>query len=126
MRDETRVLYNAECPVCAAEINHYARYAADKALPLAFDDLNATALSQWGVSADQAAQRLHVLKNGEVFSGIPAFLALWADMPRYRFLARLVGLPGVRHIAVQVYDRVLAPWLYRKHLKRLARLETKC
>ena len=42
--------------------------------------------------------------------------------PKCRVLAgwRLVGLPPVRMIAVPVYDHVLAPWLYRRHVRRAA------
>lgn len=115
---ETKVLYNAECPVCRYEIHHYRDYADDNGLPLRFDDLNVCALDRWGVSADQAARRLHVLHKGELFSGIPAFLVLWAEMPRYRWLGRVVGLPGVRQIASLGYDWVLAPVIYRWHLLR--------
>ena len=88
----TRVLYNAQCPVCNFEIKHYARYSSDKALPLGFDDLNSDALTNWGLTADQAARRLYVLHNGAVTSGIEGFLVLWAQMPRYRWLGRLWGM----------------------------------
>ncbi len=115
---ETRVLYNADCPVCSFEINHYAAYARRQALPLGFEDLNVDDLADWGLTRDQAARRLYVLKDGALHSGIPAFLILWQDMPRYRWLARLVGLPGIRHLAGFVYDRILAPLIYRWHLRR--------
>lgn len=121
MSQPTRVLYNAECPVCSFEIGHYARYAEGRALPLRFDDLNTADLARWGLDADQAARRLHVLKDGVLLSGIPAFLALWAEMPRYRWLGRIVGLPGLRQAAVFAYDRVLAPVIYRWHRSRIAR-----
>ncbi len=119
MTEKTRVLYNADCPVCRFEIDHYAAYSAAKALPIGFDDLNSDALHEWGISADDATRRLHVLKDGALYSGIPAFIVLWQDMPRYRPLARLVSLPGVNWLAVQVYDRILAPLLYRWNLRRM-------
>lgn len=118
---DTRVLYNGDCPVCRFEITHYDRYAQARALPIAFDDLNAADLARWGVTADAAARRLHVLKDGKVRSGIPAFLALWSDMPRYRWLARVIGLPGLRQLAALLYEHALAPALYRWHLRRQSR-----
>ncbi|MEL6619374.1 MAG: DUF393 domain-containing protein [Pseudomonadota bacterium] len=120
MTDQTRVLYNADCPVCSFEINHYAEYSEKSGLPIRFDDLNSQALAQWNITADEAARRLHVLKNGEIYGGIPAFIVLWQDMPRYRWLARLVSLPGINWLAVKVYDHVLAPLIYRWHLRRVA------
>ena len=115
---ETAVLFNAECPVCNLEIGHYASYAAKTGLPIRFDDLNSDALTCWGVTADQAARRLHVLHQGRLVAGIPAFLVLWAQMPRYRWLARLVGLPGLRQLAGLAYDWLLAPAIYHWHLRR--------
>lgn len=118
---DTRVLYNHDCPVCRAEITHYADYAGREGLAIGFDDLNRVDLGMWGVSADQAARRLHVVHEGRVLSGIPAFITLWQQMPRYRWLARIVGLPGLRQIATVVYDHILAPVLYWTHLRRLRR-----
>jgi len=113
------VLYNASCPVCNFEIRHYAQYADRNGLPIRFDDLNSDARLHWGLDADTAARRLYVLHHGRLTSGIPAFLVLWAQMPRYRWLARTIGFPGIRQIASAVYDYVLAPAIYSWHLRRL-------
>ena len=118
---KTSVLYNATCPVCNCEIQHYARYARSNGLPIRFDDLNCDARGQWGLDADTAARRLYVLHEGTLTSGIPAFLVLWAQMPKYRWLARVVGLPGIRQVACTAYDFVLAPIIYRWHLRRMRR-----
>ena len=117
----TRVLYNADCPVCRFEIDHYADYSKARSLPLRFEDLNTTDLAHWGISRDQAAGRLYLQRDGELLSGIPAFLVLWSEMPRYRWLARIVGLPGIRQCAMLVYDIILAPLIYRWHLRRVAK-----
>ena len=122
MTEPTRVLYNAQCPVCNFEIKHYARYSEDQALPLGFDDLNSDALANWCLTVDQAARRLYVLHQGNLTSGIEGFLVLWAQMPRYRRLGRLVGCPGIKQISSAVYDYLLAPAIYRWHLHRQARL----
>ena len=44
----TEVLYNARCPVCRAEIDHYAGYARARDLPVTFHDLNSRDLANWG------------------------------------------------------------------------------
>ncbi|MFP4238219.1 thiol-disulfide oxidoreductase DCC family protein [Rhodosalinus sp.] len=119
--DDIRVLYNGECPICSAEIGHYKGYAERKRLPIRFDDLNGPARRDWGMTEDRAARRLYVRKDGEVHGGIDGFLLLWRAMPRYRWLARIVGLPGLRPLAALTYDKVLAPLIYRWHLRRKAR-----
>ena len=116
---QTAVLYNSQCPVCAVEIAQYARYATEAGLPIRFDDLNVDAWDQWGLDYDTAARRLYVQHDGMLVSGVPAFLVLWEQMPRYRLLGQIVKLPGIRQIAVAAYDHVFAPALYRAHLLRL-------
>lgn len=120
MSDDTRVLYNADCPVCNFEISHYATYSDAQALPIRFEDLNRAEIAEWGLNRDEAAQRLYVLKDGQLTSGIPAFIVLWQEMPRYRWLARIVSLPGIHWLASKTYDHVLAPLIYRLHLRRQA------
>ncbi len=120
MSKETRVLYNEDCPVCRFEIHHYRDYASSASLPIRFEDIKSD-LSDWGISADTAARRLHVLQDGEVISGIPAFVALWRSMPKYHWLARVVSLPIINRIAVLTYDYVLAALIYRWHLRRTNR-----
>lgn len=118
---DTEVLYNADCPVCSVEIDHYAKIARSKSLPIAFSDLNdVDALKTWGLTREMAAKRLHVRQGDEILSGVPAFIALWRQMPRYRWLARVVNLPGVHMAAALVYDYVLAPVLYRWDRRRTA------
>ena len=121
---KTTVLYNASCPVCNFEIQHYARYAGRTGLPIRFDDLNSDARVHWGLDADAAAKRLYVLHEGKLSSGIPAFLVLWAQMPRYRWLAWTFGLPGIFQSDCWIYDFVLAPVIYRLHLRRLRKTAT--
>jgi predicted DCC family thiol-disulfide oxidoreductase YuxK len=118
MTDDTRILYNDTCPLCRFEIDSYRRHAVG--LPLRFDPL--TQAQDYGLTPDQAARRLHVLENGQLLSGLDAFRALWAAMPRTRWLARITGLPVIRPVAAFVYDRLAAPLLYRAHLRRQRRL----
>lgn len=118
MRQKTKVIYNASCPVCSFEINAYQRYAQEHDLPVGFDDLNQTDLAKYGLTKDQAARRLYVLHDAQMIDGIPAFVALWSEMPRYRWLARVVNVPGIRHFSVFMYDYVLAPLIYATHRRR--------
>lgn len=121
---ETKVLYNGSCPICSREISAYARYVEARALPVRFDDLAATDLEALGLTTEDAARRLHVLRGGELLAGVPAFVALWQEMPRFRWLARLVSFPVIRPVANVVYEWALAPALYAMHRRRVARGQT--
>ena len=117
----TKVLFNGDCPVCNFEIRHYERYSNDTGLPIRFDDLNSEALADWDLTEEAAARRLYVLHDGALLSGMPAFRVLWQQMPKYRWLARVTGWPVIRPFTVFAYDRVVAPLIYRWHLRRQSR-----
>jgi predicted DCC family thiol-disulfide oxidoreductase YuxK len=118
----TRILYNDRCPICRAEIAHYRKRAEASAAPLVFEDLNTADLGGWRLTPDQAKRRLHAaLPDGQIISGIPAFAAIWAALPGMGWLARLVMLPGLRHLADLAYNRLAAPWLYHRQLRHEAR-----
>jgi predicted DCC family thiol-disulfide oxidoreductase YuxK len=113
---DTIVIYNGECPVCSREIGVYRARAVG---PVRFVDLNACDMTSFGLSPDEAARRLHVVEEGRLLAGVDAFLALWRATPGFRWLAAFVGRPGVRQVAGAVYERILAPALYRQHLRRV-------
>lgn len=120
-KSTTTVLYNADCPVCSRENDHYARYTQTEEIPVRYEDLHGADMAAWGLTREDAARRLHVLKDGTLYDGIPAFIVLWCEMPKYRWLARMVSLPGVHWVATALYDHVLAPLLFRWHRARMAR-----
>jgi len=121
MSKETKVLYNAECPVCNFEIKHYERYSEKRDLPIRFDDLNTDVRESWGIDEDTAARRLYVEKDGQLYSGIPAFIELWKEMPHYKWAAWLAALPLVKQVTIFGYNWVLAPAIYRWHVIRRKR-----
>ncbi len=115
----TRVLYNDRCPICRAEIAHYRKRVEATGAPLRFEDLNSIDLSGWSLTPDQAKRRMHAaLPDGQIVSGIPAFAAIWRALPRMGWLAWLVERPLIRPVADILYNRVVAPWLYAKQIKR--------
>ncbi len=87
---DTTVIYNGECPVCSREIGVYKARAVG---PVRFVDLNACDMSSYGLSPDAAARRLHVVEDGRL-------------------------LAVIRQLAGAIYEGVLAPVLYRQHLRR--------
>lgn len=114
------VCYNGSCPVCRAEIDHY-RGQADPASGLAWLDAAAdpAAAARHGLAGDDPFRRLHaVTADGRVLAGMEAFAAVWDRLPRYRWLARLVRRPALRHAAEVLYERAAAPVLFAMHRRR--------
>ncbi len=119
MSEKTEVLYNATCPICSREVDHYAKLSNEAALPITYSDATDPAkLRDWGITAEDATRRFHVRKGGQTYGGIPAFIVLWQDIPQMRWLARLVQRRGIYWIACKGYDHIAAPLLYWMHLRR--------
>ncbi len=115
------VLYNGGCPVCRAEMTRYQRLGGAAPADLAFHDVarDPSPLAPLGVTVDGAKRRLHVRDtDGQVIKGIDGFILLWRQMPRYRWLARVVDLPGVKWGAIAFYDGLLVPLLWQWNRRR--------
>ena len=115
----TTVLFNGDCEICSKEIFVYQRYGASEGLPIDFKDINDTDLDPFGLTRDETARQLHVVKHSELFVGVKAFITLWNEMPKYRFLAKIFSLPGAEKPAQFFYYHVIARYLYKRDIKRL-------
>lgn len=126
-RDEAETVttfFNGDCPVCSREIGHYRRVADRRPAALEWRDLSADpeALAEYGVSAQDARRRLHVIDEaGRVRSGVDAFVAVWRNLPGYRHLAGVVSLPVVRPLAALAYEGVAVPALAALNARRARR-----
>ncbi len=89
-----RVFYDGACPLCRREIALYQRLAARA--PVAFVDVSQVAAEvPCGITRAQLLARFHVqVPDGTLHGGAAAFVALWARLPGWRFLAGLARLPG--------------------------------
>lgn len=104
------VLYDGACPLCRREI---AVYQGLKPLnpehTLNFSDvsLESCQLPAGGVRSDYLA-RFHVQRaDGQLISGAAAFVALWATLPGWRYLAMAAMLPGATPALELVYRAFL-------------------
>ncbi len=111
-----KILHNDTCPICSREVASYDRLAQKHDIPVETCGLNDAVA--WGLSQDQAARVFRVEKDGEVLEGMPAFRALWAELPYWRHLSTITGLPVLRQITDVLYTRVAAPILYALHERR--------
>jgi len=108
------VLYDGACPLCRREIGVYRGLRSDT--PVCYADVSDTAVPlPPGTSREQLLARFHVRdRHGVLLSGAAAFLALWAALPGWRWLALLGRLPG----AAWAMER-----LYRLFLRARPRLQ---
>jgi predicted DCC family thiol-disulfide oxidoreductase YuxK len=97
------VLYDGACPLCRREIGIYRGLQPDS--PVCFADVSDPASPLPGnTTREQLLARFHVRgSDGRLLSGAQAFLALWAVMPGWRWLARFGRLPGAAWLMERVY-----------------------
>jgi predicted DCC family thiol-disulfide oxidoreductase YuxK len=116
-RPRTTAYYDGACPLCRAEIAYYRRQ--DKTGAVCFVDVTAAdAATPEGVTQAQALQRFHVrADDGQVRSGAAAFVAIWTQLPGWRWAARVAALPGVLPLLELGY-RLFLP--IRPYVSRLA------
>jgi predicted DCC family thiol-disulfide oxidoreductase YuxK len=91
------VLYDGACPLCRREIGVYR--GLRPSTPVCFADVSDPSQTlPEGIAGTTRAHllaRFHVRDaQGRLLSGARAFVALWAVMPGWRWLARLGSLPG--------------------------------
>ncbi len=115
------VLYDGECPLCRREISVYRGLKSlhpDAAVCYA-DISDAAVPLPPGTSREQLLARFHVQgQDGELLSGAQAFLALWAALPGWRWLALVGRLPGTAWLMERLYLLFLR---WRPALQRWAR-----
>jgi predicted DCC family thiol-disulfide oxidoreductase YuxK len=97
------VLYDGACPLCRREVSIYRGLQPN--VPVRFADVSdATQPLPPGTTREQLLARFHVRgRDGRLLSGAPAFLALWAAMPGWRWLALAGRVPGVAWALERVY-----------------------
>ena len=89
------VYFDGACPLCSAEIAHYARQRGAQGLTFvdAGDPENPLGCD---LPREAALRRFHVrLPDGRLLSGAAAFVEIWRTLPGWRWAARLAQIPGV-------------------------------
>lgn len=108
------VFYDGTCGLCSREINHYRAIAPSGVFDWQDITASAESLEAEGVSLADGLRRLHARDAaGQLHVGVDAFILMWRQLKRWRVLAAVVALPGVRQIATLAYDR-FAAWRFKR------------
>lgn len=110
------VYFDGQCPLCSREIAHYRRRAQADAvtfIDIAARDFDPAA---HGLDPVRIERLFHVRAGDRLLVGLDAFRALWADVPGFRWLRAVTGLPGVYQVAGVLYAGFarLRPLLQRR------------
>jgi predicted DCC family thiol-disulfide oxidoreductase YuxK len=126
------VLYDGACPLCRREIGIYrGLQPLQPNSPVCFADVSDAEFSlpsalPPGTTREQLLARFHVRsRDGRLLSGAQAFLALWAALPGWRWLALAGRLPGAAWAMERSY-RLFLRWrpMLQRWASRLDRRDT--
>lgn len=105
------VYYDGSCPMCTAFVQR-----VDSSAPPAHFDLRNIHDAELPPALDFAAvnQEIHVIRDGHVYRNADAILEILAQYPRWRLLAHLGRLPGIKRLLPVGYNFVAAHrhWLF--------------
>lgn len=89
--EKTTVFYDGGCPLCRREIDHYRRIDLTRRIRWLDVTREHEALYEYDLSVHAAMERLHVMdRYGVWHSGAYGFAAMWEELPRYHWLARVL------------------------------------
>ncbi len=117
MAQKAIVFYDGGCPLCRREIAHYRR--VDRSGRIHWVDItrDQEALAAHGLAFGDAMARLHVLDREGIWqTGVRAFIAIWTELPRYRWMAQ--GLQKLKLLAL--LERVYTPFAKWRYGRRCA------
>tara|TARA_B100000989_G_scaffold290105_1_gene262815 strand:+ start:601 stop:972 length:372 start_codon:yes stop_codon:yes gene_type:complete len=112
-----KVFFNNSCNICKLEIDHYKKISDEN---LQWIDItnNQEAINLTSKTKAELLRRLHVIENGEVIGGAKAFIVIWSKIPKYNFLAKILGFKPVFFLFHYVYEFV-AYFLFLKNKHQL-------
>ncbi len=112
-----KVFYNKSCKICKAEINHYKKLCRNN---IEWIDItnNLTAQKMTSKPYEELLKKIHIISDNKLVSGADAFLIIWKNIPRYKFLYKIFKKPFFFQVLKNIY-RIAAYILFIKKKKIL-------
>ena len=106
------VFYDGKCGLCSKEINHYRKIAPAGIFNWQDITESAVELEKEGITLAEGLKLLHARDaEQQLHVGVDAFILIWKQLKRWRLLAFVISLPGIKHISNLAY-RNFANWRF--------------
>ena len=112
-----KVYFNNSCKICKAEIDLYKKENIQGIDWIDITDNN-LAEKETSKNSKELLRRLHVKEGEKVIQGAKAFLLVWKQIPKYKFLYNFFKLPIIFNLFSLLYE-VIAFFLYLKNKKQI-------
>ena len=116
-QSKTTVYFDGLCRACSMEIDYYRKQKGSDRID--FVDIMSPEFSaeSHGLDPRKVHRVMHVRSaDGVLHEGVDAFRAIWAELPRYRFMTKVADSKAVRpflEAGYQLFVRI-RPYLPRK------------
>ena len=108
------VFFDGGCPLCSREIAHYRRLKPLGLIDWIDVSMPNVDLTAYGIDQEQAMRRFHVLDSqGCLHTGAGGFVALWTQLPGYRWISRVAINFGLVRLMDRFYQK-FADWHFRQ------------
>ncbi|MDH0865082.1 DUF393 domain-containing protein [Mitsuaria sp. GD03876] len=112
------VYYNSACPVCDAGVCAMKARIAEDDVEWVDVHRHPERLAALGLELEDVRERLHLVDTkGQLQIGADALLTTWSLQPRWGWLLKPLGLPGLRRLTSWAYiafARLLYRWNRRQ------------
>ena len=109
--------FNNSCKICRTEINLYKKQNIKNIEWVDITD-NETAEIETQKDAKSLLRRLHIKDGANIIEGAEAFLLIWKNIPKYRFLYKILKKPIIFNIFSFFYE-IVAFFLFLKNKDQL-------
>lgn len=110
MPSSLTVFFDGGCPLCSREIAHYRRIERSDRIRWIDVTRDVEELRRHGIEPRAAMASFYVEgPDRTLYTGAAAFVALWRELPRYRWLARCCD---TLHLVTAL------EWVYRRFARR--------
>ena len=109
--------FNNSCKICQTEINLYKKQNIKNIEWVDITD-NETAEIETKKDAKSLLRRLHIKDGENIIEGAEAFLLIWKNIPKYRFLYKVLKKPIIFNIFSFFYE-IVAFFLFLKNKNQL-------
>lgn len=109
------VFFDGKCNLCSKEINYYQRIAPKNTFNWVDITKTPGELDKFEIKLSDGLRLMHVAdSNGNISTGVDAFIIMWKQIKYWKFLGLFVSLPIVKQIANLLYQ-YFADWRFNRY-----------
>ena len=107
------VFYDDRCPLCRREIEYYKKLSASTEIKWSGISQNISTLEKYGIPYTESLKVLHAInEDNQMVYGVDTFILIWQQLPKWKWLAKFVGLPLIYQLSKGVYS-IFAMWRFK-------------